>query len=69
MLAKAIGAEIIRTLGIIPDKPQQTQQLGDDSLLQLNMSQAAARFGVNENIIERRKRKKGEKGRQGDKND
>ena len=66
LLARAIGAEIIYALGIIPVKPQQTRKLGDDSLLQLNMSQAAARFGVDENIIERRKRKKGEKGRKGD---
>ncbi len=58
LLAKAIATEIIHALEIIPVKPEQRQPLGDDSLLQLNMSQAAEKFGVNENIIERRKRKK-----------
>ncbi len=70
LLAKAIATEIIQALEIIPVKPEQRQPLGDDSLLQLNMSQAAERFGVAENIIERRKRKpkgEGERGRWGDK--
>ncbi|WP_414622390.1 DNA cytosine methyltransferase [Calothrix sp. CCY 0018] len=58
LLAKAIATEIIHALEIIPAKPQRTRELGDDSLLQLNMSQAAERFGVDENIIEPRKRKK-----------
>ncbi len=77
LLAKAIATEIIQALEIIPVKPEQRQPLGDDSLLQLNMSQAAERFGVAENIIEHRKRKpkgegetrgqgEGEIGRQGD---
>ncbi len=57
-LAKAVATEIIRALQINPVKSQQIQQLGDDSLLQLNMSQAAKRFGVAENIIEPRKRNK-----------
>ncbi|MEA5597151.1 DNA cytosine methyltransferase [Rivularia sp. UHCC 0363] len=56
-LAKAVATEIIRTLEIIPVKPQQIQQLGDDSLLQLNMSQAAAKFGVSAHIIEPRIRR------------
>ncbi|MEB3215686.1 MAG: DNA cytosine methyltransferase [Nostocales cyanobacterium 94392] len=55
-LAKAIATEIIDVLKIIPVKPQQKIQLGDDSLLQLNMLQAAAKFGVAENTIEPRKR-------------
>ncbi|MEL6163916.1 MAG: hypothetical protein AAFR37_09195, partial [Cyanobacteria bacterium J06628_3] len=69
LLAKAIGLEIISALGIIPVKPEQLQKLGDDALLKLNMSQAAEKFGVDENIIERRRRKKkgeGEMRRQGD---
>lgn len=69
LLAKAIATEIIYALGITPIKPEQTQPLGDDALLKLNMSQAAEKFGVDENIIEPRKRKKkgdGEMGRGGD---
>ncbi|AFY57984.1 DNA-methyltransferase Dcm [Rivularia sp. PCC 7116] len=58
LLAKAIATEIIRALEITPVKPEQIQPLGDDSLLELNMSQAAKKFGVDENIIERRIRKK-----------
>ena len=53
-----IGLEIISALGIIPVKPEQLQKLGDDALLKLNMSQAAEKFGVDENIIEPRRRKK-----------
>jgi DNA (cytosine-5)-methyltransferase 1 len=58
ILAKAVATEIIHALEILPVKPQKRQALGDDNLLQLNMSQAAERFGVAENIIERRRRKK-----------
>ena len=60
LLAKAIATEIIRVLQIIPVKPQKKQPLGDDTLLKLNMSKAAARFGVAENIIERRKKNQNE---------
>ena len=60
LLAKAIATEIISILEIVPVKPTNARQLGDDSLLKLNMSQAAERFGVAENIIEPRKRKKKE---------
>ncbi len=56
LLAKAIATEIISVLDIIPVKPQGKQQLGDTSLLQLNMFHAAARYGVDENIIEPRSR-------------
>ena len=67
LLAKAIATEIIRALEILPVKPIVTRELGDDSLLQLNMSQAAERFGVPENIIEPRKRtrRQGDKGTRG----
>lgn len=68
LLAKAIATEIIRILEIVPVKPTNARELGDDSLLQLNMSQAAERFAVAENIIEPRKRKKRERGGDGEKN-
>ncbi|MEO1376355.1 MAG: DNA cytosine methyltransferase [Cyanobacteria bacterium J06635_10] len=58
LLVKAIATEIIRALQIIPVKPQDKKPLGDDSLLQLNMSKAATRYNVPENIIELRKRNK-----------
>ncbi|NEP00482.1 MAG: DNA cytosine methyltransferase [Symploca sp. SIO2E9] len=40
LLAKAIAAEIIRTLGVSPIKPNFRQKLGEERLLQLKMSQA-----------------------------
>jgi DNA (cytosine-5)-methyltransferase 1 len=51
LLAKAIAREIIRVLGVVPIKPKETQQLGSDSLLQLNMTQAARIYGVAANAI------------------
>ncbi|MBD2297180.1 DNA cytosine methyltransferase [Nostoc sp. FACHB-190] len=40
LLAKAVAKEIIRSLKFIPVKPNFTQQLGDETLLQLKISQA-----------------------------
>ncbi|MCX7595617.1 MAG: DNA cytosine methyltransferase [Fischerella sp.] len=56
LLAKAIAVEIIRALGVIPVKPQQKMHLGNESLLKLNMSQAARRYGVSVDVIQPRKR-------------
>ena len=58
LLAKAIATEIIHALKITPVKPKAKISLDSATLLQLNMSQAAQRYGVAENIIEPRKRKK-----------
>lgn len=44
LLAKAVASEIIRSLNISPFKSSFCQQLGDEKLLQLNMSQAAQRY-------------------------
>ncbi len=57
MLAKAVAAEIIRALGVEPTKPEEKMLLGDESLLQLNMNQAATHYGVSPEVIEPRKRK------------
>jgi len=56
-LAKAVASEIIKTLDIKPYKPAIIQNLGDVSLLTLDMSAAAKYFGVNRHTIERRTRK------------
>ncbi|MEA5507125.1 DNA cytosine methyltransferase [Halotia wernerae UHCC 0503] len=45
LLAKAVAAEIIRKLQVLPNKSHFRQQLGDEKLLQLNMSQAAQYYG------------------------
>ncbi|MBD2777512.1 DNA cytosine methyltransferase [Iningainema tapete] len=54
LLAKAVAAEIIRALGVVPVKPQDKIELGLESLLQLNMSQAAQLYGVSAHVIEPR---------------
>ncbi|WP_225896293.1 DNA cytosine methyltransferase [Amazonocrinis nigriterrae] len=46
LLAKAVAKEIIRSLNISPVKPSFRQQLGDDKLLQLNISQAAQHYTI-----------------------
>ncbi|NEO30211.1 MAG: DNA cytosine methyltransferase [Symploca sp. SIO3C6] len=53
LLAKAIAAEIIRTLGVTPLKPNLRQKLGEEKLLQLKMSQAAKYYGVDPQVIEK----------------
>ncbi len=45
LLAKAVAAEIIRKLQVLPNKSHFRQQLGDEKLLQLNISQAAQYYG------------------------
>lgn len=51
LLAQAVGLEIIKSLDIIPYKPITTQNLGNTSLLKLNMSEAAKYFDVNHHVI------------------
>src|SRR5690606_30611190 len=45
-LARAVASEIIRALGVKPTKPRKVLTLGDDELLQLDLSQAARYWGV-----------------------
>ena len=54
LLAKAVAAEIIRALGVCSVNPKYSQHLGEENLLQLNMSQAATAYGVDPHIIEPR---------------
>jgi DNA (cytosine-5)-methyltransferase 1 len=58
LLAKAIAREIIRVLEVVPVKPKNTQQLGSDRLLQVNMTQAARIYGVSTNAIAPRLKQK-----------
>jgi DNA (cytosine-5)-methyltransferase 1 len=46
LLAKAVATEIIRQLNVLPSKPSVRYKLGLESLLQLNMSQAAQRYSI-----------------------
>ena len=61
-LARAVGSSIMRALGAIPEVSRVTHDLGDPELLRLEMSEAAASFGV-EVPIGRRDRKSGLKKR------
>lgn len=45
-LARAIAGAVIDALGIEPSRPEQSINLGDPTLLYLEMSEAAERFGV-----------------------
>lgn len=45
-MARAIASKVIEALGIEPNRPEQAIELGSPNLLYLEMSQAAAHFGV-----------------------
>ena len=58
LLAQAVAGEIINSLGIQPSQTKCVKELGDISLLTLDMSEAAKYFGVSRHVIEPRTRKK-----------
>ena len=45
-LARSVAAEIIEALGVTPARPSTSIALGDPSLLQMDVSSAAAHFGI-----------------------
>ena len=57
-LARAVAAKIAEALGIAPSRPSQVLTLGDEALLSLDLSGAAAHFGV-EPLPSRRDQKSG----------
>ena len=59
-LARAIAAEVAKSLETTPARPRGTVELGDPSLLKLDISGAAAYFGVDP-LPSRRDRKSGAK--------
>lgn len=61
-LARAIGAKVIESLDIVPVRPEESISLGDPNLLYMEMSEAAAYFGVTA-PTGRRDRKSGSKKR------
>lgn len=62
MLARAVGSEIIKVLGVQPEKPAKPILLGNQSLVSISMTDAAAMFGVPSTVIARRsKQEKGNK--------
>lgn len=61
-LARAVGAAVLRTLAKFPERPSRSVELGDPTLLYLEMSEAAEHFGVNP-PSSKRDRKSGSKKR------
>jgi DNA (cytosine-5)-methyltransferase 1 len=61
-LARAVALEVCKALGVDIGQPRGMVQLGDPALLALDMTQAAAHFGV-EPPMSRRDRKSGAKKR------
>ncbi len=55
-LARAVASKVMEVLDIAPRRPEQPIPLGDPGLLSLDMSQAAARFGVPADVVPKRKR-------------
>lgn len=58
MLARAVGAEIMKVLGVHPDKPARAIDLGNESLIAISMTDAAAMFGVPSTVIAKRNKNK-----------
>ncbi|MDB5470421.1 MAG: (cytosine-5-)-methyltransferase [Caulobacter sp.] len=45
-LARAIAAQVIGALGLVPERPDYPMELGDRDLIRMTVSQAAAHFNV-----------------------
>jgi DNA (cytosine-5)-methyltransferase 1 len=56
MMARAVGAQLIKALGKKPEKPYKALALGDKSLITISMTTAAGIFGVPSTVIGRRNR-------------
>ena len=57
LLARAVGLEVIRALGIKPSKPRRVVNLGATDLLAISMIEAAKKYGVPSTVIAKRVRK------------
>lgn len=56
LLGRAVAAKVAEALDFIPVKPDDPVDLGDSSLLALDMSQAASKYGVRSDVIAKRTR-------------
>lgn len=56
LLARAVAKEIVAVSGLQIAKPKRLVDLGMQSLLELNMKEAAGRYGVDPHVIEPRRR-------------
>ena len=46
-LARAIAAQVVEALRVVPQRPAYPMELGDPGLIRMTVSEAAAHFGVN----------------------
>lgn len=56
LLGRAVASEILRAMKVEPHTPENTVQLGPESLLRMTMSAAARYYGVRQNIVGKRLR-------------
>ncbi|HXE06521.1 MAG TPA: DNA cytosine methyltransferase [Acidobacteriaceae bacterium] len=56
LLGRAVASQLIHAMGIVPTRPERMMELGEQSLLRLNVSEAAGRYGVSKGIVGRRLR-------------
>ncbi|KAF0190344.1 MAG: DNA (cytosine-5-)-methyltransferase [Gammaproteobacteria bacterium] len=57
LLARAVGGQLMQALKKKPVKPAEVVSLGDESLINISMTDAAAMFGVSSKVIPSRQRK------------
>jgi DNA (cytosine-5)-methyltransferase 1 len=57
-MARAIAAEVMRSLDKVPARPQKIVTLGDPGFLKMEMAEAASHFNVGRTVA-RRDRKSG----------
>lgn len=57
LLARAVASTLVRAIHAEPRRPRNAVELGDERLLWLTMSQAAARYGVSGTVVGQRLRR------------
>ncbi|WP_292931405.1 DNA cytosine methyltransferase [Noviherbaspirillum sp.] len=57
LLGRAVASSVMQALGLTPERPAAPISLGDPTLLQMNMGEAAAYFSVSRTVIAQRARK------------
>jgi DNA (cytosine-5)-methyltransferase 1 len=56
LLARAVGGQVLKALGVQAHRPAESVKLGDPGLLAFSMTEAAAIFGVSRLVIAQRNR-------------
>ncbi len=55
LLGRAVAAELVRAMGIVPARPRSELELGNTQLLGMTMDEAARHFGVSNQVISKRR--------------